>query len=59
MVSSGISEVAFASVHSEITHLKKSMKIIIIIIIMDKSQEMMEFSGRQILTSAIKQRPEQ
>ena len=60
MVSSGISEVAFASVHSEITHLKKSMKIIIIIIIiMNKSQETMEFSGRQKLTSAIKQRPEQ
>ena len=34
MVSSGISDVAFASVHSEKTHLKKLIMIIIIIIIM-------------------------
>ena len=32
MVSSGISDVAFASVHSEKTHLKKLIMIIIIII---------------------------
>ena len=37
MVSSGISEIAFASVYSENTRLKKLMKIIIII--MNKSQE--------------------
>ena len=37
MVSSGITDVAFASVHSEKTRLKKLMEIIIIIIIMNKS----------------------
>ena len=55
MVSSGISDVAFASIYSEKTHLKKLMKTIII---MNKSQEMTVFSGRQKLTSAMKQRPE-
>ena len=57
MVSSGISDVAIASVHSEKTLLKKLM-IMIIIIIMNKSQEMTVFSGCQILTSAMKLRPE-
>ena len=37
MVSSGISDVAFASVYSEKTHLNMFMKIIIIIIIRNKS----------------------
>ena len=36
MVSSGISDVAFASVHSEKTRLKKLMIMIIIIIIVNK-----------------------
>ena len=53
MVSSGISDVEIASVHSEKTHLKKLM-MIIIIIIMNKSQETMVFRGRQKLTSAIR-----
>ena len=52
MVSRGISDVAFTSVYSEKTHLKKLMNIIIII--MNKSQETMVISGRQILTSAMK-----
>ena len=46
MVSSGISDVAIASVHSETTRLKKLM-VIIIIIIMNKSQEKTVFSGHQ------------
>ena len=50
MVSSGISDVAFVSVHSEKTRLKK-----LIIIIM---QETTVFSGRQKLTSTMKLRPE-
>ena len=45
MVSSGICDVAFASVYSEKTRLKKLMKNIIII--MNKLQEMIVFSGRQ------------
>ena len=49
-----ISGVAFASVHSEKNHLKKLMMIII----MNKLQETMVFSGRQKLTSAMKLRPE-
>ena len=53
MESSGISEVAFTSVNSEKTRLKK-----LIIIIMNKSQEITVFSGRQKLTSAMKLRPE-
>ena len=58
MVSSGISDIAFTSVYSEKILLKKLMKIIIIIIIMNKSQEMTIFSGRQKLTSAMKLSPE-
>ena len=59
MVFSGISDVAIASVHSEKTHLKKCMMIMIIIIIfMNKSQEMTVFSGHQKLTYALKLRPE-
>ena len=38
--------------------MKKLMKMIIIIRIMNKSQELMVFHGRQKLTSAMKQRPE-
>ena len=56
MISSGISDVAFASVYSVKTRLKNLMKIIIII--MNKTQEMTVFSGCQILTSVIKLRPE-
>ena len=58
MVSSGISNVAIASVHSEKTRLKKCMMIMIIIIFMNKSQGITVFSGRQKLTSAMKLRPE-
>ena len=57
MVASSISDVAIASVRSEKNRLKKLMKIIIIII-MDKSQETAIFSGRQILISAMKLMPE-
>ena len=52
--SSGKSDVAIASVHSEKIRLKK----LIIIIIMNKSQETMVFGRRQKLTSSIKLRPE-
>ena len=50
MVSSGISDVASASVHSEKTRLKKLMMmkmiiIIIIILIMNKSQETLVLVG--------------
>ena len=59
MVSSGISDVAIASVHSEKTRLKKCMMIMVIIIMfMNKLQEMTDFRGRQKLTSAMKLRPE-
>ena len=58
MVSSGISDVLFASVHSEKTRLKKLMKMVIISSIMNKSQETTFFSGRQELISAMKLRPE-
>ena len=54
MVSSGISDVAIALVHSEKTRLKKLMMIII----MNKLQETMVFSGSHKLTSALKLRPE-
>ena len=55
MASSGIIlDVAFASVYSEQIRLKK---IMIMIIIMNKSQEMTAVSGRQNLTSAMKLRP--
>ena len=53
MISSGISDV-IASVYSEKTRLKK----LIIIIIMNKSQETMIFGGRQKFTSTMKLRPE-
>ena len=61
MASIGISDVVTASVYLEKTRLKKLMTtkmIIIIISIMNKSQEMTVFHGRQKLTSATKQRPE-
>ena len=56
LVTSGISDVATSSVHSEKTRLKKL--IMIIITIMNKSQETTVFHGHQKLTSAMKQRPE-
>ena len=49
------------TVHSEKTGLKKSMmtmKMMIIIITMNKSQEMTVFIGRHGLTSAMKLRSE-
>ena len=49
---------SIASVYPEKTHLKKCWITIIIIIIMNKSQESTVFHGRQKLTSAMKQRPE-
>ena len=59
LVTSGISDVATVSVHSEKNRMKKCMMImIIIIIIMNKSQESTVFHGCQKLTSAMKQRPE-
>ena len=54
-ITSGISDVATASVLSEKTCMKK---LIMIIIIMNKSQETTVFHGRQKLTSAMKLRPE-
>ena len=51
-----ISDVVTASVYLEKTRLKKLMKIIIII--MNKLQEMMVFLGHQKLTSAMKLRVE-
>ena len=50
LITSGISDVAIASLHSEKTRLKK----MIMIIIMNKSQEIMFFGGSQKLTSAMK-----
>ena len=62
MASIGISDVVTASVYSEKTRLKKLMMrmkmIIIMISIMNKSQETTVFHGHQKLTSAMKQRPE-
>ena len=52
MASIGISDVVTASVYSEKTRMKKLMMKMIIIIIMNKSQELTVFSGRQKLTSA-------
>ena len=47
-----ISDVVIASVHSEKIRLKNLMMMMkIIVIIMNKSQEIMIFSGRQKLTS--------
>ena len=57
MVSSGISDVAIASVYFEKNRLKKLM-MKMIIIIMNLSQETTVFSGCQKLTSATKLRPE-
>ena len=58
-MSSGINDVVIASVHSEKTRLKKLMKIMMMmIIIMNKLQEMTVFSGRQKLTSTMILRPE-
>ena len=51
LVCSGISDVAFVSVSSEKTRMKKCW--IMIIIIMKKSQETTVFVGRQKLTSAM------
>ena len=51
LVINGISDVAIASVNSEKT-LTKKMIMIIIIISMNKSQELTVFHGRQKLTSA-------
>ena len=53
MASICINDVVTASVNSEKTCLKKCL-IMIIMIIMNKSQEMTVFGGRQILTSAMK-----
>ena len=57
MASVGISDVVTASVYSEKTRPKKCL-IMIIMIIMNKSQETTVFHGHQKLTSAMKQRPE-
>ena len=54
MVSSGISDVAIALLHSEKTCLKKCMMIMISIMLMNKLQETTVFSGHQILISAMK-----
>ena len=67
MASIGISDVVSASVYSKKTRMKNlmMMKMIVIIIIiiisisiLNKSQELTVFHGRQKLTSAMKQRPE-
>ena len=61
MASIGISDVVTASVYSEKTRMKKLMMMMmkmIIISIMNKSQETTFCHGRQKLTSAMKQRPE-
>ena len=55
MICSGISDVAIASVYSEITRLKN---LIIIFIIMNKLQETTFFGRCQKLTSALKLRTE-
>ena len=47
-----ISDVVIASVHSEKTRLKNRIMIMIIIISMNKSQELTVFHGRQKLASA-------
>ena len=61
MVSSAIRDVVIASVDSKKTRPKKLMMMMMMminIIIMNKSPEMMVFSGCQNLTSAMKLRPE-
>ena len=57
MVSSGISDVAIAQYTLKKKRLKKLM-IRIMIIIMNKLEEMKFLSGRQKQTSAMKLRPE-
>ena len=58
MESIGISDVMTASVNSEKTRMKNCMMtMIIIVIILNKLQEMTVFGGRQKLTSAMKLRP--
>ena len=57
-VSSGICDVANASVYSLKICLKKFMMITINIIIMNISQEIMVFSGCQKLTSTVRLWPE-
>ena len=52
MASIGISDVVTALVYSEKIRMKKLMMKMIIIIIMNKSQELTVFHGRQKLTSA-------
>ena len=61
MVSSGISDVAIASVYSEKAHLKKLMMMMMMmkmIMIINKLHETIVFCGRLKLTSAMKLRPE-
>ena len=60
MVSNSISDIVIASVHSEKTRLKKFMimKMMMMIIIMNKLHEMTVFSSRQNLTSAMNVRSE-
>ena len=61
MASIGIRDVVTTSVYSEKTSITKLMMmkmIIIIISIMNKSQETTVSHGHQKLTSAMKQRPE-
>ena len=60
MVSNSISDIVIASVHSEKTRLKKLMimKMMMMIIIMNKLHEMTVFSSRQNLTSAMNVRSE-
>ena len=55
MVSSGTSDVVFCSVHSEKIRLKE---LLIMIIIMKKSQDTTVFIGGQKLTSGMLLRPE-
>ena len=57
MVSSGISDVAFASVQSEKTRQKKLMMRMMIIIMM-KNRKKRQFLAAPESTSAIKLRPE-
>ena len=52
-----LSDVAIVSVYSEKTCMKKCL-IMRMMIIMNKSQEMTVFGGRQKLICAIKKRPE-
>ena len=56
MISSGISDVAIASVYSEKNRLKKL--IMIIIMLMKNCKKLTIFGGHQILTFTMKLRPE-